>query len=127
MMWDSMLTHIVLYCQIIEQTKLDEFRSLCLTSQSDLNTVTYKVEKALSTVNRDHWDEFKTALGNEEKADHMVENFRRFNNASDRDSIMANGIVFTLIHQHRLGRVVLLQILGIGTSRYKQRRSYQEY
>ena len=103
-------------------------------SESDINTVTFKVKKGekgrlitshsnpRATVSRDHWDEFKTALGSEEKADQMVENFRRFNNAGDRDSIMADGIVFTLIHQHRLGRVVLLEILGIGTSRYKRIR-----
>ena len=75
-----------------------------------------------ATINCDHLDEFKTALGSEEKADHMVENFRRFNTAGDRDSIMADGIVFNLIHQHRLGRVVLLQILGIGTSCLKRIR-----
>lgn len=59
---------------------------------------------------RNHWDEFKTALGSEEKALDMAQRFRDLNSAGARDSLMADGIICTLIHQHQLGRVVLLQV-----------------
>ena len=98
-------------------------------SQSDLNTVTYEVEKdergrlitshsdSRATVNRNHWDEFQTVLGSEEKANHRVENFRRFSTAGDRDSIMADGIVCPPSNTGQ--RNVTLQT--------ESRRSYQEH
>jgi hypothetical protein len=73
-----------------------------------------------ATVEQNHMEEFQRALGSVEKADDLIERFRGFNGGGIREKAMADGIIYTLIHQHSLGRVVLLNVLEIGTGRYKR-------
>ena len=70
------------------------------------------------TVVRNYVKEFNEALGGSDKGEEMVHRFKRLNEGSVADSMMSDGIIYTLIHQYSLGRVILQQVLGIGTGRY---------
>jgi hypothetical protein len=70
------------------------------------------------TVVRNYVKEFNEALGGSDKGEEMVHRFQRLNEGSVADSMMSDGIIYTLIHQYSLGRVILQQVLGIGTGRY---------
>jgi hypothetical protein len=74
--------------------------------------------KPRATVEGNHMEEFQRALGSVKKADDLIERFHGFNRGGLREKLMADGIVYTLIHQHSLGRVVLMNVLEIGTGRY---------
>lgn len=73
-----------------------------------------------NVVERDCLSEFHEALGGLEQENEMILRYKDFNDGSEREKSMADGIIYTLIHQLQLGRVVLLEVLGVGTWRYKR-------
>lgn len=71
-------------------------------------------------VERDCLQEFQTALGGAEPGNEMIKRYKDLNDGSEREKAMADGIIYTLIHQFQLGRVVLLELLSVRTWRYKR-------
>ena len=65
-------------------------------------------------------EEFENALGGPQQGEDMIQRFKVLNRGNAFDKAMADGLVSSLIHQFQLGRVVLLDVLGIGTWRYKR-------
>ena len=74
---------------------------------------------------RDCFEEFEKALGGIQQASDMIQRFKDLNRGNAYDKAMADGLVSSLIHQFQLGRVVLLEVLGVGTWRFKRIRDGQ--
>ena len=74
---------------------------------------------------RDCFEEFERALGGTQQASDMIQRFRDLNRGNAYDKAMADGLVSTLIHQFQLGRIVLLEVLGVGTWRFRRIRDGQ--
>lgn len=61
--------------------------------------------------------EFDDALGSEEKGIDLIDRYDALNGGGSTEKAMADGVIYTLITQYALGRVVLLEVLGVGTGR----------
>ena len=74
---------------------------------------------------RDCFEEFEKVLGGIQQASDMIQRFKDLNRGNAYDKAVADGLVSSLIHQFQLGRVVLLEVLGVGTWRFKRIRDGQ--